>query len=181
MSGPVLVAVVDPMGDLADTLARIEDWLRWCTPRRGEDGEDCLDRGVVAAAALAVAVRSFGRATVTADGVELAPVAVLAGDLSGAVAAIHAAARDVQEPCPPDADRALALVQRCCEQAASPEARMLGRAVRAQPGNRPVVLNGATVHSYRRLVKSVVTDPLERFAALPPSPPDSSPSPGMGW
>jgi hypothetical protein len=94
------VVVVDAGADLAETISRVEDWLRWCTPRTAQ-GADRLDAGAAAAAAVAGVLRRSSRRVSTLDGAELAAVCVLPGELAATLAALQAAAVEADEPGPP--------------------------------------------------------------------------------
>lgn len=173
------VVVVDAGADLAETLSRVEDWLRWCTPRTAQ-GADRLDAGAAAAAAVAGVLRRSSRQVSTLDGAELAAVCVLPGDLAATLAALQAAAVEADEPGPPGGPEALAFLARCWEHAGVPETRLLAAVALATPGDRPALLDGTGLLAYRRLVAATIRDPLDAFVALPP-PRGPFPSAGIGW
>lgn len=172
------VVVVDAMADLPATLGRVEDWLRWCTPRTDE-GADRLDAGAAAGAALVVALREASWAVVTSSGVELAPVCVLPGGVSWMVADVRAATAETDEAGPSGGPAALAVLERCCRHAEHPESRLLAELALRTPDGEPVVVDSTGLLAYRRLVAATICDPLEVFAAVPP--PDPTLSTGIDW
>lgn len=178
MTAPPVVAI-DAMGDLAATLSRVEDWLRWCSPRT-DDGADSIDTGAAAAGALAVALRRWSRTVVTTGGVELAPVSVMPGGVSSLVSAVRAALAETDEAGPAGSGEALAVLRRCCQHAGHPESSLLAALALRTPGGQALVVGGAGVLAYRRLAAVTIRDPLEAFAALPP-PVDPTLSNGIDW
>jgi hypothetical protein len=86
--------VIDPSGELAVTLARIEDWLLFTEPDSAEQ-ERTVALGAEVAGNLSVALRQGFESTsglLTPDGrVELAPLAVLHIDLTACVTAVRQA------------------------------------------------------------------------------------------
>lgn len=173
MSAPNLVTVVvDPMDDMAETLGRIEDYLRFADPG-SDEAETTLTVGARAAAVLASALRRAGESSPTLrtpDGrVELAPLLVVPGHLRAPLATLRRALDEAGDPGrPAAAESVIDLLERCAAPARRRDAAVL--AAEAGPGRGPVRLSITAYRCYRRHVEAVILDPLERFAAVGPDP-----------
>ena len=169
-ASPTTAVVLDPMGDVADTMTRIEDWLLFAEPDSTE-ADVTVRAGAEAAGAIAVALADASEAAPSLyapDGhAELAPLAVVAGDLGADLAAVHRALLALADTQPPSGTfRALDLLCRCAVRSRSEDGAVLGAAARPGPGS---VRLGVEAHrAYERFARAVLVDPLDRFAALPP-------------
>ncbi len=160
--------ILDPLGELTDTLGRVEDWLLFSDPepgqavvtvRAGAHATAALSRSITEAAGQSPAIY------VPNNRIELAPLAVVRGDLTSALAAVRRAVQTIP------GDRSLAqtlsrldLLYRCAVSSRSAQADRLTEAV--QSGPTRVVLTDEQYRSYRWFTRSVLTDPLDRFAAF---------------
>lgn len=162
--------VLDPMGDVADTTTRIEDWLLFA---EAAEADVTVRVGARAAGAIAVALTHAAEAApclYAPDGhSELAPLAVVAGDLGADLAAVHRALLALADTQPPPGTfRALDLLNRCVVRSRSEDGAVLVAAARPGPG--PIRLGVEAYRAYERFARAVLVDPLDRFAALPPFP-----------
>lgn len=172
-----VTVIVDPMGDLADHLGRIEDWLRWADPDT-DTAADTIQRAADLVGDMTVAVRhalNGSPCLLGPSGVELGPMASISSE---AATAAHAALVAAVAELPHDQDApagllaTLALVADCLAQDGSPDARRLA-AILGRPGHRPHVESSRPViqlgaddnAAYRRYVTAVLADPLARYAA----------------
>lgn len=172
-----VTVIVDPMDDLADKLAQIEDRLRWADPDT-DAAADTLGQAADLVGDLTVALRAALATSPSLrapGGVELGPLAALPSDtVTAAHAALVAAVAELPgvKNTPAELPTTMALVANCLAQAGAPDAlrlaTILGRAgdrVDAGP-HRPVVqLSDDDYTAYRRYVAAVLTDPLLRYAA----------------
>jgi hypothetical protein len=162
--------VLDPMGDVARSLGRIEDWLLFAEPDTFET-DIVVRAGAAAAGATGLAVAEAFEAAPSLyapeGDAELAPLAVVSGDLRGAVAAVHRALCALSDAQPPSGTlRALDLLSRCAVCSRSEDGAAL-RAV-AKPAAGSLRLSPEAYGAYERFARAVLVDPLDRFAALPP-------------
>lgn len=160
--------VLDPTGDVADTMTRIEDWLLFTEPDSA-DADATVSAGADAAGVFALALREAAEAApslYTPDShAQLAPLAVVAGDLGAVVAAVQRALLALPDTQPPPGTfRALDLLWRCAVRSRSEDGTVLGAV--AKPGAGSVRLDVDGYRSYERFARSVLVDPLDRFAAL---------------
>jgi len=160
--------ILDPLEELEATLARVEDWLLFSDPEPGQ-AVVTVRAGVHATAALS---RSITGAVAQAPAlwapnnrIELPPLAVVRGDLPSALSAVRRAVQNLPS------DRPLAqtfsrldLPHRCAISSRHPQADRLTEAV--QSGRTGLVLTDEQYWSYRWFTRSVLTDPLDRFAAF---------------
>lgn len=160
--------ILDPLEELADTLGRVEDWLLFSDPEPGP--------AVVTVRAGAHATAALSRSITEADAqaptlyapnnrIELAPLAVVRGDLTTPLAAVRRAVQTLPSD-PPMAQTfsRLDLLHRCAVSSRHPQADRLTEAV--QSGRTGLVLTDEQYRSYRWFTRSVLTDPLARFAAF---------------
>ncbi len=172
-----VTVIVDPMDDLADNLAQIEDWLRWADPDT-DTAADTIGQAADLVGDLTVALRHALAASPSLrapGGVELGPLAALPSDaVKAAHAALVAAVAELphDKNTPAELPATMALVANCLAQAGSTDAlrlaAILGRAGdQADVGpQRPAVqLSDDDYAAYRRYVTAVLTDPLLRYAA----------------
>ena len=162
--------VLDPMGDVADTMTTIEDWLLFAEPDSAE-ADVTLRAGAQAAGAIGLALADAFEAApslyVPAGHAELAPLAVISGDLGVDLAAVHRALLVLPETQPPSgAFRALDLLCRCAVRSQSETGPVLSAA--ARPGAGSVRLGFEPYRAYERFARAVLVDPLDRFVAFPP-------------
>ncbi len=162
--------VLDPMGDVAGTMTRIEDWLLFAKPDSAEV-DVTVRTGAEAAGAIGLALADATEAAPSLyapDGhAELAPLAVISGDLGANLAAVHRALLFLPDIQPPSGTfRALDLLSRCAVRSQSEDGAVLGAAARPGPGS--VRLGFEACRAYERFARAVLVDPLDRFAALPP-------------
>jgi len=160
--------VLDPTGDVADTMTRVEDWLLFAEPDSA-DADATVSAGPDAAGVFALALREAAEAAhylYTPDSrAQLAPLAVVAGDLGAVVAAVHRALLALPDTqLPPGTFRALDLLWRCAVDSRSEDGTVLGAV--AKPGAGSVRLDVEGYRSYERFARGVLVDPLDRFAAL---------------
>jgi hypothetical protein len=158
------------MGDVADTMTRIEDWLLFAEPDSAE-ADVTVSTGAEAAGAIAVALADASEAAPSLyapDGhAELAPLSVIPGDLGADLAAVHRALLALADTQPPSGTfRALDLLSRCAVRSRSEDGAVLAAAARPGPGS--VRLGFEAYRAYERFARAVLVDPLDRFAALPP-------------
>ena len=175
-----MTVIVDPMGDLADHLARIEDWLRWADPDT-DTAADTIRRAADLVGDLIVAVRHAldgSPCLLGPTGVELGPLATIS---SQAATAAHSALVAAVAELPHDNDApvglpaTVALVAACLAQDGSTDARRLAD-ILGRPGHPPhvesqrpaVQLGDDDNAAYRRYVTAVLADPLARYAAAGP-------------
>ncbi len=169
-AAPTTAVVLDPMGDVADAMTRIEDWLLFAEPDSAE-ADVTVRAGTRAAGAIAVALAEAAEAAPSLyapDGhAELAPLALLPGDLGADLAAVHRALLALADTQPPSGTfRALDLLCRCAVRSDSEDGAVLGAA--ARPGAGSIRLGVEAYRAYERFARAVLVDPLDRFAALPP-------------
>ena len=172
-----VTVIVDPMDDLADKLAQIEDWLRWADPDT-DIAADILGQAADLVGDLTVALRAALATSPSLrapSGVELGPLAALSSDtVTAANAALMAAVAEVpgDKNTPAQLPETMAIVSNCLAQAGSTDALRLA-AVLGRGGDRvdegpqrPVVqLSDDDYAAYRRHFAAVLTDPLLRYAA----------------
>ena len=170
--------VLDPMGDVARSLGGIEDWLLFAEPDTFET-DIVVRAGAAAAGAIGLAVAEAFEAAPSLyapEGyVELAPLAVVSGDLRGAVGAVHRALCALSDTQPPSGTlQSLDLLWRCAVRSRSEDGAVL-RAV-ARPAAGSLRLSPEAYGAYERFARAVLVDPLDRFGALPPhsTPPRST-------
>lgn len=166
---PAAVAL-DPMGDVAGTMTRIEDWLLFAEPDSAA-ADVTVRAGARAAGAISLALAEAAEAAPSLhapDGhAELAPLAVIPGDLGAGVAALHRALLALPDTQPRSGTfRTLDLLCRCAVRSHSEDGAVLGAA--ARPGAGSVRLSVEAYRAYERFARGVLVDPLDRFAALPP-------------
>jgi len=160
--------ILDPLEELADTLGRVEDWLLFSDPEPGQAAVT-VRAGAHATAAISRSItESVAQApTLYApdNRIELASLVVVRGDLATALATVHRAVQALPR------ERSLAqtlsrldLFHRCAVSSRSAQADRLTEAV--QSGPTRVVLTDEQYRSYRWFTHSVLTDPLDRFAAF---------------
>jgi len=175
-----VTVIVDPMDDLADHLAQIEDWLRWADPDT-DTAADILGQAADLLGDLTVALRHALAASPrlrAPSGVELGPLAALPSEavkaahttLVVAIAELH---HDKNTPAALPAT--MALVANCLAQDGSTDAMqlatVLGRAsdgtdqAEVEPARPAIQLSDDDYAAYRRYVAAVLADPLLRFAA----------------
>ena len=157
--------VLDPMGDVAGSMGRIEDWLLFA------EADITVRAGARAAGAIGLALAEASEAAPSLyapDGrSELAPLAVIFGDLGDGVAALQRALLALPDTQPPSGTlRALDLLWRCAARSCSEDGAVLGAV--AKPGAGSVRLSTEAYRAYERFARAVLVDPLDRFAALPP-------------
>lgn len=160
--------VLDPMGELAGDVGRVEDWLCFAEPGSPE-AEIAVAAGATAAGAISLAlVAAAGTAPrlCAPDGdVELAPLAIIPIPLRAGVAAVHRALLALSDARPPSGThRALEALNRCAVRSCSDDGAVLAAA--ARPGPVSVRLDVAAYRAYGRLARAVLADPFDRFAAL---------------
>jgi len=157
--------VLDPMGKLAGDVGRVEDWLCFAEPDSPE-AEITVAAGATAAGAISLAVDHAGGTVprlYEPDGqVELAPLAIIPGDLRAGVAAVHRALPDARPPS--GTLRALEALNRCAVRSCSDDGTVLAAA--ARPGPVSVRLDPDAYRAYERFARAVLVDPLVRFADL---------------
>ncbi len=172
-----VTVIVDPMGDLADNLAQIEDWLRWADPDT-DTAADTIGQAADLVADLTVALRHVLAASPSLrapSGVELGPLAALPSkSVTAAQAALAAAVAELpgDKNTPAALPPTMALVADWLAHAGSTDAlhlaAILGRAgdrVDAGPHRPAIHLSDDDCAAYRRYVAAVLTDPLLRYAA----------------
>jgi len=185
-AGRLSAVVLDPMGDLAGSVSRVEDWLLFAEPDSSE-ADITVGAGARAAGAISLALAA---ATASApclyapDGrSELAPLAIIAGDLGADVASLHRALLALPDtPPPPGMLQTLELLNRCALRSRSDDGAVLAAA--ARPGAGSVRLGVDAYRAYERFARAVLVDPLDRFAALgprkTPAVPDTPRGPEVG-
>jgi len=162
------VVVLDPMDELAITAGRVEDWLCFAGPASYE-AEVAVVSGARAAGAISRALadaRGGAPRLFSPDGhVELAPLAVVSLPLHATLAAAHRALLALPDARPPSGTlQALELLNRCAVRSGSDDGVRL--AAVARPGPESVRLDVAGYRAYERFARAVLTDPLDRLAAL---------------
>jgi len=171
VSAALTSAVVpDPMGELAGDVGRVEDWLCFAEPDSPE-AEIAVVAGATAAGAISLAVdHAAGTAPrlYAPDGpVELAPLAIIPGDLRAGVTPPHRGLLALPDARPPASSlRALEALNRCAARSRSDDKAVLAAAARPGPGS--VRLDPDAYRAYERFARAVLVDPLIRFAALGP-------------
>jgi len=165
-AGPV--ARLDPMSELAGDVSRVEDWLCFAEPDAPE-AEITVVAGATAAGAISLALdHAAGMAPhlYAPDGqVELAPLAIIPGDLRAGVAAVHRALLALPDARPPAGTlSALEALNRCAVRSRSDDGEILVAA--ARPGPVSVRLHVPAYRAYGRFARAVLADPFDRFAAL---------------
>jgi|GEM_PF-2859561 len=167
--------ILDPLEELTNALGRVEDWLLFSDPepgqavltvRAGAHATAALSRSITEAAAQAPALYAPN------NRIELAPLAIVQRDLTSALAAVHRAVQTLpsERPLAHTLSR-LDLLHRCAVSSRYAQAGRLTEAV--QSGPTRVVLTDEQYRSYRWFTRSVLTDPLDRFAAF------GSPAPSL--
>ena len=172
-----VTVIVDPMDDLADKLAQIEDWLRWADPDT-DAAADILGQAADLVGDLTVALRAAlatSPSLLAPGGIELGPVAALPSE---AVKAAHTtlvvavAELLYDKNTPAELPATMTLLANCLAQAGAPDAFRLATIPdhapdQAHPGpQRPdVQLSDDDYDAYGRYVAAVLTDPLARYAA----------------
>jgi len=164
--------VLDPTGDLPGSVSRIEDWLLFAEPDSSA-ADITVRAGARAAGAIGLALREAAEATPSlyapSGHPELAPLAVVAGDLGAGVATLHRALLALPDTQPPSGTfRTLDLLCRCAVRSRGEDGAVLAAA--AKPGAGSVRLSVEGYRAYERFARAVLVDPLDRFAALPPLP-----------
>jgi hypothetical protein len=163
--GPAVL--LDPMGEMAGTLSRLDDWFCFAEPDSLE-AEIAVVAGAKAAGAIGVALdRGAGAAPrlYTPDGrSELAPLLLVPCDPRPAVAAVRRALLALGDGRPPGTQRALETLDRCATYSLSNDVSSLAAA--ARPGPASVRLDAGAYRSYQRFARAVLVDALDRFAAL---------------
>jgi len=167
--------VLDPMGELAGDVGRVEDWLCFAEPDAPE-AEIAVVAGATAAGAIRLALdHAAGTAPrlYAPDGnFELAPLAIIPGDLRAGVAAVHRALLALPDARPPSGTlRALEALNRCAVRSRSDDGTTLAAA--ARPGPVSVRLDPDAYRAYERFARAVLVDPLVCFAALGLRTPDA--------
>jgi hypothetical protein len=160
--------ILDPLEELTDALGRVEDWLLFSDPEPGQ-AVVTVRAGAHATAAIS---RSITEAAAQApdlyapnNRIELAPLAVVRGDLTAALAAVRRAVQTLPSERPlAQTLPSLDLLHRCAASSRSGQADRLTEAV--QSGLTRVMLSDEQYRSYRWFTRSVLTDPLDRFAAF---------------
>jgi len=165
---PRSAVVLDPMGELAGDVRRVDDWLCFAEPGSPE-AEITVAAGAKSAGAISLALdHAAGTAPrlCAPDGqVELAPLAIIPGDLRAGVAAVHQALLALPDARPPAGTlRALEAPNRCAVRSCSDDGAVLAAA--ARPGPVSVRLDPDAYRAYERFARAVLADPLVRFAAL---------------
>jgi len=160
--------VLDPMGELAITAGRVEDWLCFAGPPSYE-AEVAVASGARAARAICCALadaRESAPRLFSPDGhVELAALAVVWLPLHATLAAVHRALLALPDARPPSGTlQALELLNRCAVRSGSDDGVRL--AAVARPGPESLRLDAAGYRAYERFARAVLTDPLDRAAAL---------------
>lgn len=172
-----VTVIVDPMGDLADHLAQIEDWLRWADPDT-DTAANTIGQAADLVGHLCVAVRhalTGSPSLRSPGGVELGPLATISSQAATAAhAALVAAVAELphDEDTPAELPATVALVADCLSQDGSTDARRLA-AILGRPGHQPQVESRRPViqlgdddnAAYRRYITAVLADPLARYAA----------------
>jgi hypothetical protein len=167
--GLITDVVLDPSDELADTLARIADWLIFAELDDPEDAT-AVEHAAHVAELLGSLLRDGAGTGIDlyspGGRVQLAPLVVVNVDLRTAVAAVHKAllALPHEQP-PPGTFRALDLLHRCGLCSRSEDAAALVAAARSGPGT--LSLDARQYRAYQRFARLVLVDPLDRFIALP--------------
>ena len=172
-----MTVIVDPMDDLADHLAQIEDWLRWADPDT-DTAADTIGQAADLVGDLTVALRHALAASPilrAPGGVELGPLAALPSEaVTAARTTLAAAVAELlyDKNTPAEMPATMALVANCRAQAGSPHALRLAAILRrggdqidTEPQRPAVQLSDDDYAAYRRYVTAVLTDPLHRYAA----------------
>lgn len=184
-----MTLLIDSMGELTEALGRIEDWLLWADPDCGDETE-LVERGAQAAGTLGMAVRAAladAPRLLAPDRTQLALLVALPSDSFreglGAVAAATAALRrDPNRPA--GAVAVLTLLTDCVAQDGTDDVCQLaavmtaggsaGRWLGLEGGNEngdgatrrwTTRLDDDEFAAYRRFAATVLSDPLDRFAA----------------
>jgi len=167
---PRSAVVLDPMGELAGDVGRVEDWLLFAEPDSPE-AEIAVAAGATAAGGISLALdhaaKSAPRLYAPDGHFELAPLAIIPGDLRTGVAAVHRALLALPDARPPSGTlRALEALNRCAVRSRRDDGTVL--AAVARPGPVSIRLDPDAYGAYGRFARAVLDDPLDRFAAAGP-------------